>query len=268
MERRACQRQRRQRQQRHRRQASPIWPWSMPTLLRQRAAAASWAWAPSSAARRLEEEQEQEEELWSRCLHRRRSRRRPLLQRQREGEAAWGALENIEVERSGGEGKREQKLESRAAFSLSAFALSLSLQAFGLFHKSISPLSSLFASAFPPPPRPYRKMQTALAQRSAHAPLSASRAASARRAPRVAVQASARPLWVPGTKAPAHLNGTLAGDRGFDPLVSWRLCFLGRIRVSFRACCVDSGRRRERIASRAGGEKPSKKFRSEDFDGL
>ena len=34
MERRACQRQRRQRQQRHRRQASPIWPWSMPTLLR------------------------------------------------------------------------------------------------------------------------------------------------------------------------------------------------------------------------------------------
>jgi len=64
-------------------------------------------------------------------------------------------------------------------------------------------------------------MQTALAQRSALAPLSSSRASpAARRAPRVAAQAAARPLWIPGTKAPAHLDGKLAGDRGFDPLVS------------------------------------------------
>lgn len=63
-------------------------------------------------------------------------------------------------------------------------------------------------------------MQTALSQRSALAPLSAPRTASAARAPRVAAQAGARPLWIPNTKAPAHLTGTLAGDRGFDPLVS------------------------------------------------
>ena len=31
-------------------------------------------------------------------------------------------------------------------------------------------------------------------------------------------EAGARPLWMPGTAAPAHLKGTLPGDYGFDPL--------------------------------------------------
>ncbi len=31
--------------------------------------------------------------------------------------------------------------------------------------------------------------------------------------------ASSRPSWFPGTEAPSHLDGTLAGDYGFDPLV-------------------------------------------------
>ena len=62
------------------------------------------------------------------------------------------------------------------------------------------------------------KKQTAHA-RSALAPLSAPRTVSPR-APRVAAQASAKPMWLPNTKSPAHLTGTLAGDRGFDPLVS------------------------------------------------
>ena len=35
----------------------------------------------------------------------------------------------------------------------------------------------------------------------------------------VRVSAAAnRPVWIPGAKAPAHLNGSLPGDRGFDPL--------------------------------------------------
>jgi light-harvesting complex I chlorophyll a/b binding protein 5 len=34
----------------------------------------------------------------------------------------------------------------------------------------------------------------------------------------VVVQASSRPLWQPGTTPPAHLDGTLPGDFGFDPL--------------------------------------------------
>lgn len=34
----------------------------------------------------------------------------------------------------------------------------------------------------------------------------------------VAVYAAARPLWQPGGTAPAHLDGTLPGDYGFDPL--------------------------------------------------
>ena len=29
-----------------------------------------------------------------------------------------------------------------------------------------------------------------------------------------------RPMWLPGSKAPAHLDGTLPGDYGFDP---WNL---------------------------------------------
>ena len=32
--------------------------------------------------------------------------------------------------------------------------------------------------------------------------------------------ASGEQLWLPGTERPNHLNGDLAGDRGFDPLVS------------------------------------------------
>ncbi|MEW5301145.1 MAG: hypothetical protein WDW38_004681 [Sanguina aurantia] len=38
---------------------------------------------------------------------------------------------------------------------------------------------------------------------------------SARRA---VVVAAARPMWYPGATAPKHLNGTMAGDYGFDPL--------------------------------------------------
>ncbi|KAI8473655.1 MAG: light-harvesting protein of photosystem I [Monoraphidium minutum] len=35
----------------------------------------------------------------------------------------------------------------------------------------------------------------------------------------VVVRAAAnRPMWYPGAAAPSHLNGTLAGDYGFDPL--------------------------------------------------
>lgn len=34
----------------------------------------------------------------------------------------------------------------------------------------------------------------------------------------VQVSASARPVWLPGAQPPAHLNGSLAGDSGFDPL--------------------------------------------------
>lgn len=34
----------------------------------------------------------------------------------------------------------------------------------------------------------------------------------------VAVTAAARPMWLPGKDAPAHLDGSLPGDFGFDPL--------------------------------------------------
>ena len=47
-------------------------------------------------------------------------------------------------------------------------------------------------------------------------PAPAAPAAQARRA--VAVYAAARPLWQPGGTAPAHLDGSLPGDFGFDPL--------------------------------------------------
>ncbi|KAK9823757.1 hypothetical protein WJX72_005208 [[Myrmecia] bisecta] len=44
-------------------------------------------------------------------------------------------------------------------------------------------------------------------------------AARAQRPRIVAVKAAAeRPLWYPGGKAPAHLDGSLPGDYGFDPL--------------------------------------------------
>ena len=39
---------------------------------------------------------------------------------------------------------------------------------------------------------------------------------SARRS--VAVRAAARDLWLPGSTAPAHLDGSLPADFGFDPL--------------------------------------------------
>ncbi|KAG2500795.1 hypothetical protein HYH03_001557 [Edaphochlamys debaryana] len=38
------------------------------------------------------------------------------------------------------------------------------------------------------------------------------------RASVVRVSASARPMWYPGATAPKHLNGTMIGDYGFDPL--------------------------------------------------
>jgi Chlorophyll A-B binding protein len=45
------------------------------------------------------------------------------------------------------------------------------------------------------------------------------RAAPARPAVRsVVAQATARPLWLPGMTAPSHLDGSMAGDFGFDPL--------------------------------------------------
>ena len=43
-------------------------------------------------------------------------------------------------------------------------------------------------------------------------------AAKARSAVKVGAVASARPVWCPGTPAPAHLDGTLPCDYGFDPL--------------------------------------------------
>ena len=42
--------------------------------------------------------------------------------------------------------------------------------------------------------------------------------AKARSAVRVGAVAAARPTWCPGTPAPAHLDGTLPCDYGFDPL--------------------------------------------------
>ncbi|KAK8649010.1 hypothetical protein V6N13_129748 [Hibiscus sabdariffa] len=39
-----------------------------------------------------------------------------------------------------------------------------------------------------------------------------------RRYPQVVVQAQQRPTWLPGLDPPPHLDGTLAGDYGFDPL--------------------------------------------------
>ncbi|XP_039055895.1 photosystem I chlorophyll a/b-binding protein 5, chloroplastic-like [Hibiscus syriacus] len=41
---------------------------------------------------------------------------------------------------------------------------------------------------------------------------------SPRRYRQVAVQAQQRPTWLPGLDPPAYLDGTLAGDYGFDPL--------------------------------------------------
>lgn len=35
---------------------------------------------------------------------------------------------------------------------------------------------------------------------------------------RVVCQSSSRPMWLVGADAPPYLNGSLAGDYGFDPL--------------------------------------------------
>ena len=34
----------------------------------------------------------------------------------------------------------------------------------------------------------------------------------------VAARAASRPLWLPGSTAPKHLDGSMPGDYGFDPL--------------------------------------------------
>merc|ERR1719394_1830841 len=45
------------------------------------------------------------------------------------------------------------------------------------------------------------------------------RASATRRAgANVAARAAGREMWYPGAEAPSHLNGTLLGDYGFDPL--------------------------------------------------
>lgn len=36
--------------------------------------------------------------------------------------------------------------------------------------------------------------------------------------PTVQAAANNRPSWFPGSKFPAHLDGTMVGDHGFDPL--------------------------------------------------
>jgi light-harvesting complex I chlorophyll a/b binding protein 2/light-harvesting complex I chlorophyll a/b binding protein 4 len=43
-------------------------------------------------------------------------------------------------------------------------------------------------------------------------------AAASRRAVVVKAAQSARPSWFPGSKFPAHLDGSMPGDHGFDPL--------------------------------------------------
>ena len=45
------------------------------------------------------------------------------------------------------------------------------------------------------------------------------KATRARTSSKVVCAAADRTLWLPSISAPAHLNGTLAGDFGFDPLV-------------------------------------------------
>jgi hypothetical protein len=46
------------------------------------------------------------------------------------------------------------------------------------------------------------------------------KATRARTSSKVVCAASDRTLWLPSISAPSHLNGTLPGDFGFDPLVS------------------------------------------------
>lgn len=50
---------------------------------------------------------------------------------------------------------------------------------------------------------------------------------------------SGRPVWLPGAKPPAYLDGTLPGDRGFDPL---KLSEEGKLRTRFVEAEVFHGR--------------------------
>ena len=52
-------------------------------------------------------------------------------------------------------------------------------------------------------------------------------ASKARASVRVGAVAAARPTWLPGSPAPAHLDGTLPCDYGFDPL-NLGACLLSR----------------------------------------
>jgi hypothetical protein len=54
-------------------------------------------------------------------------------------------------------------------------------------------------------------------QKASFATSRVARTPASRRGLSTRVQAS-RPLWAPEVEAPEYLNGTLAGDRGFDPL--------------------------------------------------
>lgn len=53
----------------------------------------------------------------------------------------------------------------------------------------------------------------------------------------VVARAAARPTWCPGYDTPAHLDGSLPGDYGFDPLglgaepdaLKWCVCYAIRV---------------------------------------
>jgi light-harvesting complex I chlorophyll a/b binding protein 4 len=74
----------------------------------------------------------------------------------------------------------------------------------------------------PPRPLPLAGSPTLAAQMLnllPPSPLQAARAAAPRRARSITVvYAADRPLWAPGVVAPSYLDGSRAGDRGFDPL--------------------------------------------------
>jgi hypothetical protein len=56
---------------------------------------------------------------------------------------------------------------------------------------------------------------------------------------------AARPLWLPGTEAPAHLTGALVGDFGFDPL-------------KLGACAAGAGRRAQQRVRGGRGSTPAR----------
>jgi len=63
-----------------------------------------------------------------------------------------------------------------------------------------------------------QQLSAGLTQKSRTAARPRSVAAKARASVRVGAVAATRPIWCPGTPAPAHLDGTLPCDYGFDPL--------------------------------------------------